>query len=104
VEESKRVGEEMRGVSREFLLGLLKAALPPHQISLRKVRMVLKLAVASGVDPSELYRAAIEGRPEDWDVPPALDVAVSREVENSPPLESTAQVARVKEGLRSTSA
>jgi hypothetical protein len=100
VEEVERAGVERKQVSEEFVLGLLKAALPPFRIDYRRVRMVLKLAVALGYEPSSLYRRACEGRSEDWEKPRLADAVVDREVENAPPVESLAEVKKVADGLR----
>jgi hypothetical protein len=99
VAEEEKAGSELRRVSRAYVLGLLKAALPPHQISLRKVRMVLQLAVAQGYEPSSLYREAISGRPEGWDKPPAMEVAISPSVEGAPPLKSLAEAKPAREAV-----
>lgn len=98
-DSEKEVAQETRQVSRAYVLGLLKAALPPHQISLRKVRMVLQLAVASGYDPRALYREATADRPEDWDAVPGLDSVVTPSVEGAPPLKSLAEAKGVRDSV-----
>lgn len=102
MEESERAGAELKKVSEEFVLGLLKAALPPYRIDLRKLRMVLKLAVASGYDPVLLYRKALEGRPERWEKPPLADLVVNSEVLEAEP-EPLPKTAKTVEGLRRSS-
>ena len=103
MQEVEEAASEMKGVSEGFVLGLLRAALPPHRIELSKVRMVLRLAVALGYNPVSLYSQALEGRPEQWEKPPLADVVVMSSVEEAGPVESLADVKRVSEKVRSGS-
>ena len=92
----EKAGAELRQVSQEFVLGLLKVALPPFNIDLAKVRLVLRLAVGLGYDPVLLYQKAVAGRQEGWDEPPLVDELKLGEAE---PVESLAEVQEVKEKL-----
>lgn len=67
-------------VSREVLLGLLRAALRPSRISLVEVRRLLRVAVALGYNAVELYREASESRPETYDPPPPLVEVLPRDL------------------------
>ena len=64
-------GEEPR-LSKDFLLGQLRAALRPSRISVAEVRRLLRVASEMGYNPVELYREAVKGRPEAYDPPPLL--------------------------------
>jgi hypothetical protein len=99
-QETERAVQESKKVSEEFVLGLLRAALPPFRIDYRRVRMVLKIAVASGYDPSSLYRRACEGRLDSWEKPLLSDEVVNKSVEDAPPLKSLQDVKKVADGLR----
>jgi hypothetical protein len=65
-------GETQPRVSREFLLGILKAALRPERIEMSEVKKVLLAAQAMGYDPTKLYLEAVEDRPEAYAPPPLL--------------------------------
>jgi hypothetical protein len=95
--------QELKQVSEGFVVSLLKAALPPYRIDLRKVRLVLKLAVASGHDPVLVYQKALEGRPERWEKPPLADEVVNASVTEAPPSESLEEVRETVAKLRGSS-
>jgi hypothetical protein len=99
-QETEQAGQELKKVSEEFVLGLLRAALPSFRIDYRQVRLVLKIAVACGYNPSSLYRRACEGRAENWEKPLLVGEVVNKSVENAPPLESLQDVKKVADGLR----
>ena len=67
-------------VSREFLVGMLKAALRPSRIDLVEVRRLLRVALLQGLNPVELYQEALQGRPEVYDSPPQLVELLPREL------------------------
>ena len=90
-ELEERVGEG-RKVSKGYLLGLLKEALPAHRINVGRVKRVLKLIVAQGYNAVELYREALKGRPPEWDTPPLLgEVTGGQQTPPSSSLKETAQ-------------
>jgi len=103
VEDSEKLGEDLRKVSEGFVVGLIKAALPPYRIELRKLRLALRLAVAAGYDPVLLYQRALEGRPERWEKPPLADEVVKGGVEEQPPAESLEEIKEMADELRSSS-
>lgn len=82
-------GEEPK-VSREYLLGQLRAALRPSRVSLAEVRRVLRLIVYYGYPPVEMYHEALQSRPDNYDPPPLLAEVLPKDL----PKESQLDVAR----------
>ncbi len=66
-------GDGTFGLSREYLLGQLRAALRPSRIDLVELRRVLKLIVWEGYNPVELWNEALLARPDNYDPPPLLE-------------------------------
>ena len=73
-----RAGGEPK-LSREFLLGQLKAALRPSQVSLNEVRRLLRVIALMGYNVAEMYMEAAEDRPEVYDPVPLLTKVAPKE-------------------------
>lgn len=81
--EAAQAGAKLKDatqLSREYLLGLLRAALRPSRIDPDEVRKVLRLIKAAGKDPVGLYREAMRSRPEAFDAPPLLASLLGKDV------------------------
>jgi hypothetical protein len=76
--EDKTGGREPQ-LSREFLLGQLKAALRPSQVSLDEVRRLLRVIALMGYNVAEMYMEAAEDRPEVYDPVPLLAKVAPKE-------------------------
>lgn len=82
------LGERPR-LSREFLLGQLRAALRPSRISLVEVRRLLRVAVLMGYNAAELYEEASAGRPETYGPVPLLVRVLPRDLPKEARLDLT---------------
>lgn len=62
--------DEEPKLSRDFLVGMLRAALRPRRINSAEVRKVLRAIVWAGYRPYELWKEALMQRPDNYDPPP----------------------------------
>lgn len=67
-------------VSKELVLGSVKAALRPFNPDPVEVRESLLGALKLGFDPSDLYLQAVHDRPPEWDPAPPLVKVVPENV------------------------
>lgn len=65
---------------KDYLLGVLRAALRPSRIERDEVRKVLKLISLQGYNPVELYREALRDRPDNYEAPPKLVQLLPRDL------------------------